>query len=242
MKFAKLLAAKNNDILGAPPVTAAFLGDSVTQGCFECYRDENGDVQTIFERGESYAAKFARIANMLYPRAQLNLVNAGLSGGTAVQAALRLERDVLRFRPDLLVVNFALNDCGAGENGLEEYRESMTKIFKDGKAAGAEVVYLTPNPMCDYVSAHLDTDFLREIAKELAQRTQDGILDKYVAAATAAANAENIPVCDCYSVWENMRKNGADTTALLANHLNHPTRRMQWLAAFKLAELLFGKE
>ena len=27
MKFARLLAAKNDDILNAPPVTAAFLGD-----------------------------------------------------------------------------------------------------------------------------------------------------------------------------------------------------------------------
>ena len=41
MKFARLLAAKNDDILNAPPVTAAFLGDSVTHGCFECYRDED---------------------------------------------------------------------------------------------------------------------------------------------------------------------------------------------------------
>lgn len=99
MKFARLLAAKNDDILNAPPVTAAFLGDSVTHGCFECYRDEDGNIQTIFEREQSYAAKFAHIAGMLYPRAQLNIVNAGVSGGTAMQAAARLERDVLQFPP-----------------------------------------------------------------------------------------------------------------------------------------------
>jgi lipolytic protein G-D-S-L family len=241
MKFARLLAAKNDDILNAPPVTAAFLGDSVTHGCFECYRDEDGNIQTIFEREQSYAAKFAHIAGMLYPRAQLNIVNAGVSGGTAMQAAARLERDVLRFRPDLLVVNFALNDCGAGDRGLEEYIASMKKIFRQGKEAGAEVVYLTPNPMCGYVSAHLNSDFLREIAKDLASRTADGVLDRYVAAATAAAKEERVPVCDCYSVWKNMRKNGVDITVLLANYLNHPTRDMQWLAALKLAEMLFGE-
>ena len=158
-----------------------------------------------------------------------------------MQAAARLERDVLRFRPDLLVVNFALNDCGAGDRGLEEYIASMKKIFRQGKEAGAEVVYLTPNPMCGYVSAHLNSDFLREIAKDLASRTADGVLDRYVAAATAAAKEERVPVCDCYSVWKNMRKNGVDITVLLANYLNHPTRDMQWLAALKLAEMLFGE-
>lgn len=173
MKFARLLAAKNDDILNAPPVTAAFLGDSVTHGCFECYRDEDGNIQTIFEREQSYAAKFAHIAGMLYPRAQLNIVNAGVSGGTAMQAAARLERDVLHFRPDLLVVNFALNDCGAGDRGLEEYVASMKKIFRQGKEAGAEVVYLTPNPMCGYVSAHLNSDFCVRSQKiwPLARRT-----------------------------------------------------------------------
>ena len=239
MKFARLLAAKNDDILNAPPVTAAFLGDSVTHGCFECYRDEDGNIQTIFEREQSYAAKFAHIAGMLYPRAQLNIVNAGVSGGTAMQAAARLERDVLRFRPDLLVGNFALNDCGAGDRGLEEYIASMKKIFRQGKEAGAEVVYLTPNPMCGYVSAHLNSDFLREIAKDLASRTADGVLDRYVAAATAPKTWR----CNGWtsSVWKNMRKNGVDITVLLANYLNHPTRDMQWLAALKLAEMLFGE-
>ena len=102
-------------------------------------------------------------------------------------------------------------------------------------------MYLTPNPMCGYVSAHLNSDFLREIAKDLASRTADGVLDRYVAAATAAAKEERVLVCDCYSVWKNMRKNGVDITVLLANYLNHPTRDMQWLAALKLAEMLFGE-
>ena len=37
MNIMKLLAAKANDNWNARPVTIAFLGDSVTQGCFEIY-------------------------------------------------------------------------------------------------------------------------------------------------------------------------------------------------------------
>ena len=30
-------------------VTIAFLGDSVTQGCFECYTLENNRIETVFD-------------------------------------------------------------------------------------------------------------------------------------------------------------------------------------------------
>ncbi len=241
MKFTELLAEKSKDIYGARPVTAAFLGDSVTQGCFECYKDERGNIETIFERGNSYVSKFGEIVNMLYPRAQLNIINAGLSGGTAEQAVQRLERDVLRFQPDLLVVGFALNDSGGREAGLAKYCESLREIFRRGKEAGAEVIFLTPNLMCDYSSAHLTEPILSGLANAFATEAAREMLDKYVKAAEEVAKEMSVPVCDCYSVWKNMQKSGVDITALLANYLNHPTRKMQWLAAFKLAEMLFSE-
>ena len=37
-----------------PPVTIAFLGDSVTQGCFELFSYRTGGVDTVFESGSSY--------------------------------------------------------------------------------------------------------------------------------------------------------------------------------------------
>ena len=37
MKFIEKLAKKQNNLYGAASATIAFLGDSVTQGCFEIY-------------------------------------------------------------------------------------------------------------------------------------------------------------------------------------------------------------
>ena len=37
MKFIEKLAKKQNNLYGEAPATLAFLGDSVTQGCFEVY-------------------------------------------------------------------------------------------------------------------------------------------------------------------------------------------------------------
>ena len=48
MKIIDKIKKKTLDICGEKPVTIAFLGDSVTQGCFECYFDEEG-IQTVFD-------------------------------------------------------------------------------------------------------------------------------------------------------------------------------------------------
>lgn len=56
MKFVERLKQKteNNPDNRSPVI--AFLGDSVTQGCFEIYQD-NGRLRTVFDSREAYAEK-----------------------------------------------------------------------------------------------------------------------------------------------------------------------------------------
>lgn len=114
MQFLQKIREKSDDLLGRPAATVAFLGDSVTNGCFELYLKDKNTFDTVFERHNSYAERFVRMLNTLFPRAQINLINAGISGDNAPNGAKRLARDVLPFRPDLTVVCFGLNDCMAG--------------------------------------------------------------------------------------------------------------------------------
>ena len=57
MKIIEKLAAKEHDMYGKPPVTIAFLGDSVTHGCFEVYRVGENGLDTVFEAENSYSHK-----------------------------------------------------------------------------------------------------------------------------------------------------------------------------------------
>ena len=93
MKIIEKIAKKSADIYGAKPVTIAFLGDSVTQGCFECFFDEVG-VQTVFDAQSGYAQRVKEILNTLYPNAQINIINSGISGDNAVNGNNRFERDI----------------------------------------------------------------------------------------------------------------------------------------------------
>ena len=47
-----------------------------------------------------------------------------------------------------------------------------------------------------------------------------------------------VRVRDCYEKWMRLAESGVDTTALLANAINHPTREMHWLFANALLEEL----
>jgi len=66
-----------------------------------------------------------------------------------------------------------------------------------------------------------------------------GTVDKYINAACETARKHSITVCDCYSLWKDMYENGVDITALLSNHINHPTREMHELFAEELFKIIF---
>ena len=56
MKITKIFKDNLNDFWNTKKPTIAFLGDSVTQGCFESYRETNGEIETYFE--QNYACKW----------------------------------------------------------------------------------------------------------------------------------------------------------------------------------------
>ncbi len=236
MEIIKRIAEKNADIYGARPVTIAFLGDSVTQGCFECYVENDDRIETVFESESGFAALTRNILHMFYPAAQINLVNSGISGDNARNGNDRFERDIAPFSPDLVVVGYGLNDCTKGEKGIAPYTEALASIFEKTKGIGAECIFLTPNLMNDVVSPHLKEEKLRALAKIFAEN----ILDRYVAAAKKTAKAHRIPICDVYAKWCRLRECGVNTTELLSNKLNHPTREMHRLTAYSLVETMFG--
>ena len=66
MKIAQKLAQKAKDNWNAPTVTIAFLGDSVTQGCFELYRMEGDEYDTVFSFPNTFERKFHQFVGRLF--------------------------------------------------------------------------------------------------------------------------------------------------------------------------------
>ena len=240
MRLVQKLMAKAGDNWNQPPVTIAFLGDSVTQGCFEVYQKEDGRVATFFDKNSAYHQYVARILTLFYPEVPVNMINAGISGSNAPHGLERLERDVLAHHPDLTVVCFGLNDAMAGPDGLQNYTNALEAIFLRLQEADCEIIFMTPNMMATQVSCHLSNDMLRSIAQSASRTQNEGIMDVYMNTAKSLCMRLDIPVCDCYARWKTLQHHGVNVTELLANKINHPTREMNWLFAGSLVETILS--
>lgn len=243
MNIIKLIAEKANNRQGVKIPTIAFLGDSVTQGCFELYKKNDSALEAFYDKNCSYHNYIAKILTVLFPEAPINIINAGIGGDSAPEGLRRLERDVLAFDPDLTVVCFGLNDCGKGLDGLQTYADSLRQIFTKLKEADSEVIFMTPNMMNTKISCHIINRGERkfsDMAERLLELQTDGVLDAYVNVAKSVAEECGVTICDVYGKWKKLAENGIDTTELLANKMNHPTREMNWLFAYSLVETMMN--
>lgn len=239
MRIIEKLRNKQEGLRTAPPVTIAFLGDSVTQGCFECYQTSDTGIQTVFDSKNAFATKVGEILHTLYPTVQVNIINSGISGDSAAGGAARLERDVLAYRPDLAVISFGLNDSTAGREGLTRYLDSLRAILSSLRERDIEVIFLTENFMCTKTSPHIrHIPLFVSLSERFAGIQREGILADYFAAVRELCKEYGAQVCDLYAIWEAMAAAGVDTTELLSNKLNHPIREFHSYMAVKLVETM----
>ena len=238
MDIIEKIKAKQKDLSNNSAITIAFLGDSVTQGCFECYTTSETSLETVFDYKSAFSSRVKEILNLLYPNVQFNIINAGISGDSAVFGKTRIERDILAFNPDLCVVSYGLNDsCSVS---VEEYGKALESIFSALKEKGAETIFLTQNCMCTKTSCHLKDDLFRNLSVDFSKIQNGGTLKKFMEEAKNVSKKFGVKVCDLYPVWEKLISFGVDVTELLANKLNHPIREIHYYIAIKIVETILG--
>lgn len=242
MKICEKFRQKQHNISDYPGVTIAFLGDSVTQGCFETYLDVDSSIASVLDQENGYHHHLARMLAMLYPAVPVNIINSGIGGDTAPHGLERLERDVLRYRPDLVVVCFGLNDSMSGPEGLSDYLDALDGIFSRLQQENIETIFMTPNMMCTRVDTSISHPVIADAAQAVCKIQTEGILDSYMQGARDLCVRRNAVLCDCYKKWKMLHQNGVDITSLLSNRINHPTREMNKLFAVSLLETILYEE
>jgi lysophospholipase L1-like esterase len=238
MKIGEKLLQKAKNIRPEESITIAFLGDSVTQGCFDVYVTQERNLGTVFEPTCAFSNRLREIMAILYPAVQINIINSGISGDSAKGGLERLERDVLRFSPDLTVISYGLNDCSGGVACIPGYIANLEKIIKQVKENGSEIIFLTQNFYNTGISPYLKTEQELKLAKQFYALQHEGVLKTAFEQAKELCLREGVRVCDLYSVWEKLYVHGVNTTELLSNKLNHPTREFHYYMAIKLIETM----
>lgn len=86
-------------------VTIAFIGGSITRGTMSV-----GSRDDSMNKKLTYVDYFTDWWYKKYPKADLHFVNAGISATDSYLGVHRVQKDVLDKKPDLVVVEFAVND------------------------------------------------------------------------------------------------------------------------------------
>jgi acyl-CoA thioesterase-1 len=115
-----------------------------------------------------------------FPTAVINVIVTAIGGETSESGAVRFEGEVLTHRPDVLTIDYGLNDRSIG---LEKARKSWVAMIEKALDRQIKVILLTPTGDLD---ANLDDpkDPLNQHAEQirsLARHYQVGLADSLAA-------------------------------------------------------------
>jgi acyl-CoA thioesterase I len=97
-------------------VTVAYLGGSITAG-----------VGASNPEKSSYRALVTDWLRKRYPKSQITEINAAVVGTGSLYGALRARRDVIAFKPDLVFIDFAIDDAGEDEGSAKKAIEGLLR-------------------------------------------------------------------------------------------------------------------
>jgi lysophospholipase L1-like esterase len=113
-----------------------------------CALGDSNTANALFTRGgKQWPELMHQEMRERYATQDLTLINAGISGDSVREARARLERDVLRHRPDLVVACLGANDAGRLDDA--EFSAGMNEILDRVRASGAAVVLRTGAPIVE---------------------------------------------------------------------------------------------
>ncbi len=152
-----------------------------------------------------------------FPHAVLNVIVTAIGGEASPAGAERFSRDVLPHRPDLVLIDYALNDRRIAEDQVEA---SWLAMIRAAKEAGVPVVLLTPTG-----------DAKSDMANPADVLTQRAALIRKIAA------AEKVILADVSAAWVAEFAKGTPQAELLSQ-VNHPNLRGHQLAADTIIKAL----
>jgi lysophospholipase L1-like esterase len=153
-----------------------------------------------------------------HPHVVMNAIVTAVGGENCMSGAARFEEEVLSMRPDVIFIDYALNDRRLP---VAEVEKSWRAMARAAKAKGVPVVFVTPTGAAD----------VKIGAAEEALEIRAAIIRKVAA-------EEGLPVADVWDAWKTALAGGVKQESLLSQ-VNHPNREGHDLAAKVIAKL-FG--
>lgn len=113
-----------------------------------------------------------------YPYAVINAITTAIGGENSISGAGRFEKEVLNHCPDVLFIDYALNDRGIG---IEASEKAWRNMIEKSLSLGIKIILLTPTP--DWSESILSPQAplaeYSEMIRKLATEYKIGLVDSY---------------------------------------------------------------
>jgi acyl-CoA thioesterase-1 len=151
------------DLASGCNVTIVALGDSITAG----YAVRRG-----------FPSFWKQMLAEKYPEANIEMINSGISGDTSMDGLARLDWSALAYEPDLVTINFGINDCVLGL-GLEEFEMNFVEMVRRIRAGpNSEILLLSSQPLETLPYDRLVLDYYQSVQR-VAKEMDTGFVDVY---------------------------------------------------------------
>jgi len=120
-----------------------------------------------------------------FPNAVVNVIVTAIGGEESDQGAARFGRDVMSLRPDVVTIDYALNDRRIG---LEKAKAAWESMIETAQKGGVKVILLTPSWDLTANSEGLLAQHAAQI-RELAKKYGTGLADSFAAFQTQSDKA-----------------------------------------------------
>lgn len=152
-------------------INLVFHGHSVPSGYFKT---------PVVNSEAAYPALVLKKIKDRYPYAVVNVIVTAVGGENSVSGAARFNSEVLMHKPDVLFIDYALNDLGVG---LQKSQKAWDEMIQTAKKEDIKVILLTPSPdqRVDYSNPNNALKKHSEQIRALANKYQIGLVDSYSA-------------------------------------------------------------
>ncbi|MFD1552695.1 SGNH/GDSL hydrolase family protein [Putridiphycobacter roseus] len=182
-------------------INLVFHGHSVPTGFFE-----TPQVNTL----KAYPFKVLVGLKKKFPNAVINIITTSKGGENSEEGAKRFSNEVLNHHPDVLFIDYALNDMGIGlEKANAAWQEMVSKALREN----IKVILLTPTP-----------------DQNINILEPDNELEKHQKQIIRIAKENGVGLIDSYNVFKKKVVNG-DSLAAYMSYINHPNENGHELVA-----------
>lgn len=188
-----------------------FHGHSVPSGYFN-----TPNVKTM----QAYPQQVLQAVKEIYPYAVVNSITTAIGGENAEQGTKRFKQEVLCHNPDVLFIDYALNDRGIG---LDRSRHAWEEMIKEAQRQGVKVILLTPTPDLteDILDDNSPLEQYSNQIRDLSVRYGTGLVDSYAA-------------------FKQKKKDGRELNAFMSQS-NHPNEKGHEVVKELILDYFFDK-